>query len=98
MADTNERDGISDDLLDNQNAKIEGLLKTKGISKVDRVVLETQQYFLMFLRSDHKKVIEMYPYYVEEKKKRERGIVLNNAIIIFLATDILSRILGYFSK
>jgi len=97
MADQ-ERDGISDDLLDNQNQKIEGLLKSKSVSKVDRVVLETQQYFLMFLRSDHKKVIEMYPYYVEEKKKRERGVLLNNAIIIFLVTDVISRILSYISK
>jgi hypothetical protein len=93
-----ERDGISDDLLDNQNNKIDVLLKSRAISKVDRVVLETQQYFLMFLRSDHKKIVEMYPYYVEEKKKRERSILLNNAIIIFLVTDILSRVLSYVTR
>ena len=93
-----ERDGISDDLLESANTKIDTLLKKKGIPQTERVMLETQQYFLMFLRSDHKKINEMYPVYIEQKKKNERLLLLNNAVIIFLVTDVLSRVIGYLTR
>lgn len=97
MADV-ERDGISDDLLNSANARIDELLNNKRLPKTERVMLETQQYFLMFLRSDHKKINEMYPVYMEQRKKNERLLLLNNAIILFLATDVVSRVIGYLTK
>ena len=63
---------ISDDVLDKAQETISTELKKKTLPRGERVMLETLGYFLIFLRSDHHKVNEMYPYFrkLQEKEKR----------------------------
>ncbi len=72
MDDTNSN-SIADDLLDQAQKKIDDAFRQKGLAKTDRAVLEVQNSVLMFLRDDHKKTNEMYPYYKEMSKRNQRA-------------------------
>lgn len=63
---------ISDNVLMQAQEVIDEALKDPRISRKDRAVLEVQNYFLMFLKHDHRKVSEMYEHYVAERTRREK--------------------------
>jgi len=63
---------ISDELLQKAQEDIEALLENKRISRTERVQLEIQSYFLMFLITDHKKVQSIYPWVVAQKEREAR--------------------------
>ncbi len=63
---------VSDEILSRAQEDIDKLLKNKRISETERVQLEVQSYFLMFLVSDHKKVIKMFPWFEEQAAKELR--------------------------
>jgi hypothetical protein len=69
----NIEEGISDDLLQKASEDIQKLLRKRGLSESDRVQLEVQSYFLMFLINDHKKIGKMYPFFKSESERRERN-------------------------
>jgi len=71
MADLDE--GISDELLEKASTDIQKLLKKRGLSESERVQLEVQSYFLMFLINDHKKIAQMYPFFKTERDRREKN-------------------------
>lgn len=58
---------VTDEILHKAKTDIEMLLRTKALSKSERVQLEVQSYFLMFLVNDRKKIGEMYPFFIEQK-------------------------------
>ena len=66
VAEISEND-ISDEILKKAQAEIKELLSNKRLPKSERVQLEVQSYFLMFLVSDRKKINQMYPYVMEMK-------------------------------
>ena len=66
-------EGISDELLDKAKQDIQELLNKRGLAKGERVQLEVQSYFLMFLISDHKKIMQMYPFFRSEKERRDKN-------------------------
>ena len=63
---------VSDEILSRAQEDIDKLLKNKRISETERVQLEVQSYFLMFLVSDHKKVIKMFPWFEKQAAKELR--------------------------
>ena len=65
-------DSVSDDVLDKAQETITSELKKKSLPRGERVMLETLGYFLIFLRSDHHKVNEMYPYFQKLQEKDSR--------------------------
>ena len=69
----NTEEGISDELLDKARQDIQELLSKRGLAKSERVQLEVQSYFLMFLINDHKKITQMYPFFKSEKERRDRN-------------------------
>lgn len=68
---TNEL-SITDNVLKQAQDTIDSALQSKALNKSDRAILEVQNYFLMFLRDDHKKVTEMYPYFISETREKEK--------------------------
>lgn len=85
MSPYDDSNSISDDILRDAQEAIDDALKDKGLERRDRVVLEVQNYFLMFLRNDHRKVMEMYPYFVkakerEENERRMRALVIGTSV------------------
>jgi len=62
---------ISDDLLLKAQQDVANLLKNRTLNKTDRTQLEIQSYFLMFLVNDHKKINQMYPFFIEQKTRTE---------------------------
>ena len=69
---TLNENSISDEVLQRAQEDIELLLKNKKISSSERVQLEIQSYFLMFLVSDHKKVQKIYPWVIAQQTKDEK--------------------------
>lgn len=65
-------DGISDDVLKQAGDYIKELLKNKKLPQHVRAQLEVQSYFLMILTADHEKMSQMYPYYREQIKRRDK--------------------------
>jgi len=61
---------ISDNVLRQAQEAIDEALKNENLPKRDRVMLEVQNYFLMFLKNDHRKVNEMYDQYVKDKEAK----------------------------
>jgi hypothetical protein len=72
MADI-ESDGISDEILAKAQTDIQELLGNRKLPKTERVQLEIQSYFLMFLINDHKKIGQMYPFFKTEKERLEKN-------------------------
>ena len=64
---------ISDDILREAQEAIDKALLTPDLPPDRRAVLEVQNYFLMFLRNDHKKIETVYKYYTEEKEQKEKN-------------------------
>ena len=62
---------ISDNVLRQLQESIDEELRSDNLPKRDRVMLEVQNYFLMFLKNDHRKVTEMYDQYIKDKETRE---------------------------
>lgn len=56
------------DILDILENKIEAVLKDQNLRKTDRTLLEIQQLFVTYLKSDHKKIEEIYPLVIEQQK------------------------------
>lgn len=63
---------ISDNILEQAQDAINAALQTPNLPPDRRAVLEVQNYFLMFLRNDHKKITEVYADYLANKQKRAR--------------------------
>ena len=70
MADSIET-SISDEVLLRAQEDIDKLLKSKRLTSSERVQMEIQSYFLMFLVNDHKKISRMYPWIQEQQRKEE---------------------------
>jgi len=70
MADSTET-SISDEVLLKAQEDIDKLLKSKRLTSSERVQMEIQSYFLMFLVNDHKKISRMYPWMLEQQRKEE---------------------------
>jgi len=70
MADSTET-SISDEVLLKAQEDIDKLLKSKRLTSSERVQMEIQSYFLMFLVNDHKKISRMYPWVQEQQRKEE---------------------------
>lgn len=73
MADGNDT-SISDEVLLKAQEDIEKLLKSKRLTSSERVQMEIQSYFLMFLVNDHKKIARMYPWILEQQRKEAARI------------------------
>lgn len=76
---------ISDDILKQAQERIDQALENPNLSAANRAMLEVQNYFLMFLKTDHRKIGEMYPYFVKQKEREEndrrtRQLVTGTAI------------------
>jgi hypothetical protein len=80
MPDTNIETSISDEVLLKAQEDINGLLKNKRLTAPERVQLEIQSYFLMFLVNDHKKISAMYPWIKEQQIKEEARTVWWNKL------------------
>lgn len=61
-----EENSISDNILEKAQGDIRAMLQNQGLSKTDRLQLEIQSYFLMFLVNDHKKINKIYPYFQKQ--------------------------------
>jgi hypothetical protein len=61
---------ISDNVLRQLQESIDEELRNENLSKRDRVMLEVQNYFLMFLKNDHRKVTEMYDQFTKDREAR----------------------------
>lgn len=80
---------ISDNILAQAQKTITDALASKGLSKIDRAVLETQNYFLMFLRDDHSKIKEMYPFYQSAKRREETAAKYFTVAITALIIEVI---------
>lgn len=88
---------VTGDILQDARKRTEQALTKKNLPFAERVNLENQLLMLTFLETDHKRVGEMWPYYLEQKKRQERWTTLNNAVLLFLVTDIITRVLQWLS-
>lgn len=79
MADSTET-SISDEVLLKAQEDIDKLLKSKRLTSSERVQMEIQSYFLMFLVNDHKKISHMYPWMLEQQRKAEERKVWWNKL------------------
>jgi len=63
----NEANGA---VLETLGTKIEIALKDPKLRKTDRAILEIQQLFILYLKSDHEKLADIYPF---SKKQMEKA-------------------------
>ena len=65
---------ISDEVLLRAQEDIDRLLKSKRLTSSERIQMEIQSYFLMFLVNDHKKITKMYPWMQEQQRKETLAV------------------------
>ena len=65
-------EGISDDILKQAGDFIKELLKNKKLPQHVRAQLEVQSYFLMILTADHEKMSQVYPFFKEQIRSRQK--------------------------
>ncbi len=86
---------ITVDVLHQARENTDKILAQKNLSRINRAIFENYKFTLLFIEDSYKKTSEMYPYYLEQKKQRERFMNLNNAILLFLLGDIITRIMTF---
>ena len=94
----NLEEGISDDLLEKASADIQKLLKRRGLPEQDRVQLEVQSYFLMFLISDHKKIGQIYPFFRDEKQRQEKNKIWWEKMMWILIPAALAALVAFMGQ
>lgn len=57
------------EVLDTLEEKITLALQSSQLRKADRTMLEIQQLFVIYLKSDHKKIEEAYPLVMKHEKR-----------------------------
>ena len=92
-----ESDGISDEILDKAQADISELLSNRKLPRSERVQLEIQSYFLMFLISDHKKITQMYPFFKSEQQRVEKNRVWLEKFQWVIIPLLIVTAIGFFS-
>ena len=62
---------ISDEILQKAQEDITKRLNNETLSHPERVQLEIQSYFLMFLVTDHKRIGKIYPWVISQQEKEK---------------------------
>ena len=90
MADTT----ISDEILQKAQEDITKRLNNETLSHPERVQLEIQSYFLVFLVTDHKRIGKIYPWVISQQEKEKSRKIwwdkLQWVVIPFAVTAILA--------